>query len=128
MAIVELVKSCVVKSHKIDLVQQHQIIHRHLTHSDCPPLWVTYGCPDVNFKRPEQLYNIPIEQIHGEVLWADFDDGILTCEVEFKVHEAVAEVLKNNDVYLSALYTVIDDRVANLIRMYANIKIQYQGV
>lgn len=91
-------------------------------------MWVTYGCPDVNFKRPEQLYNIPIEQIHGEVIWTDFDDGILTCEVEFKVQEAIAEVLQNNDVYLSGLYIMIDDRVANLIRMYANIKIQYQGV
>ena len=58
----------------------------------------------------------------------DFDDGILTCEVLFATNPETAKVLQNNDVYLSALYTMVDDRVINLIRMYANIKIQYQGV
>ena len=63
-----------------------------------------------------------------EVIGVDFDDGILTCEVLFATNPEIAKVLQNNDVYLSALYTMVDDRVINLIRMYANIKIQYQGV
>lgn len=121
-------KHCIVKSYRIDLEQQYRLIDRQLTHQDLPSLWVTYGCANVNFKNPEQITVVRVEEISGEVIGVDFDDGILTCEVLFETSPEVAEVLQNNEVYLSGLYTMIDDRVINLIRMYANIKIQYQGV
>ena len=126
--LVRFSKHCVVKSYRIALEQQYQLIDRQLTHRDLPSLWVTVGSANINFKKPEQITIIREEDIHGEVIGVDFDDGILTCEVLFATNPEVAKVLQNNDVYLSALYTMVDDRVINLIRMYANIKIQYQGV
>ena len=126
--LVRFSKHCIVKSHRIALEQQYQLIDRQLTHQDLPSLWVTVGSADINFKKPEQITIIRAEEIHGEVIGVDFDDGLLTCEVLFETKPEIAEVLQNNDVYLSALYTMVDDRVINLIRMYANIKIQYQGV
>lgn len=126
--LVRFSKHCIVKSYRIALEQQYQLIDRQLTHRDLPSLWVTVGSANINFKKPEQITIIRAEEIHGEVIGVDFDDGILTCEVLFATNPETAKVLQNNDVYLSALYTMVDDRVINLIRMYANIKIQYQGV
>lgn len=126
--LVRFSKHCIVKSYRIALEQQYQLIDRQLTHQDLPSLWVTVGSANINFKKPEQITIIRAEEIHGEVIGVDFDDGILTCEVLFATKPEIAKVLQNNDVYLSALYTMVDDRVINLIRMYANIKIQYQGV
>ena len=126
--LVRFSKQCIVKSYRIALEQQYQLIDRQLTHQDLPSLWVTVGSANINFKIPEQITIIRGEEIHGEVIGVDFDDGILNCEVLFATKPEIAKVLQNNDVYLSALYTMVDDRVINLIRMYANIKIQYQGV
>ena len=126
--LVRFSKQCIVKSYRIALEQQYQLIDRQLTHQDLPSLWVTVGSANINFKKPEQITIIRGEEIHGEVIGVDFDDGILNCEVLFATKPEIAKVLQNNDVYLSALYTMVDDRVINLIRMYANIKIQYQGV
>ena len=126
--LVRFSKQCIVKSYRIALEQQYQLIDRQLTHQDLPSLWVTVGSANINFKKPEQITIIRAEEIHGEVIGVDFDDGILNCEVLFATKPEIAKVLQNNDVYLSALYTMVDDRVINLIRMYANIKIQYQGV
>ena len=126
--LVRFSKQCIVKSYRIALEQQYQLIDRQLTHQDLPSLWVTVGSANINFKKPEQITIIRAEEIHGEVIDVSFDDGILNCEVLFATKPEIAKVLQNNDVYLSALYTMVDDRVINLIRMYANIKIQYQGV
>ena len=126
--LVRFSKHCIVKSYRIALEQQYQLIDRQLTHRDLPSLWVTVGSANINFKKPEQITIIRVEEIDGEVIGVDFDDGILTCEVLFATNPEIAKVLQNNDVYLSTLYTMVDDRVINLIRMYANIKIQYQGV
>ena len=126
--LVRFSKQCIVKSYRIALEQQYQLIDRQLTHQDLPSLWVTVGSANINFKKPEQITVIREEEIHGEVIDVSFDDGILNCEVLFATKPEIAKVLQNNDVYLSALYTMVDDRVINLIRMYANIKIQYQGV
>ncbi len=125
---VKFLQKCTVKMYRIALEQQHRLIDRQLTHPDLPSLWVTYGCANVNFNNPEQITIIRPEEIHGEVVAVDFKNGVLTCDVFFQTSLEVAQVIQNNDVYLSGLYTMIDDRVINLIRMYANIKIQYQGV
>ena len=126
--VVKFTKRCDVRSYRVSLEDQYYHIKRQLTHPDLPPLYVTCRPADINFKNPNQVMTIRPEDIHGVVTDVHLDHGGLTCDVSFELRSELAEIYRNKEVYLSSLYTMIDGRVINLIRTYANIEAQYEGV